>query len=88
VLEWKGPVGDETKATAMNNEFSVQDMSVAEKLIAMEKLWDSLRDVPGNVPSPAWHQEVLEERERRLASGEATVSSLKEVRKRLETLGQ
>lgn len=71
----------------MNNEIPVHEMTVAEKLRAMETLWDSLRNVPGDVPFPEWHQEVLEQRARRLESGEATVSSLEDVRKRLESLG-
>lgn len=72
----------------MSGDFSVQDMSVSEKLDAMEKLWESLRSVPDALSSPDWHQAVLEDRDRRLRDGDATVSSLEEVRQRLEKLGQ
>ncbi|MCC7337779.1 MAG: addiction module protein [Pirellulaceae bacterium] len=72
----------------MSGDFSVQDMSVSEKLDAMEKLWESLRSQPDDLSSPDWHHAVLADRERRLRDGEATVASLEDVRKRLEKLGQ
>lgn len=62
-------------------------MSVAEKIQVMELVWESLRQRPDEVPSPEWHQQVLEERPRRLASGEATISSWDEAKKRLNELG-
>lgn len=72
----------------MSSDFSVQDMSVAEKLDAMEILWESLSRVPDALDAPDWHRAVLADRERRLRGGEATISSLEDVRKRLEDLGQ
>ena len=35
----------------MSGDFSVQDMSVSEKLDAMEKLWESLRSQPDALSS-------------------------------------
>ena len=72
----------------MGSDFSLDNMTVADKLNAMERLWEPLRDTPDNVPSPDWHLEILEERERRLANGQATASSLQDVRNRLENLGK
>ncbi|MBI3345337.1 MAG: addiction module protein [Gammaproteobacteria bacterium] len=46
-------------------------MSLAEKLQAMEALWDDLSRNPDTLESPAWHEEVLRERQQRIASGEA-----------------
>ena len=40
-------------------------MSVEEKLQTMEALWQSLS------AEPAWHEEELAERERKIESGEA-----------------
>ena len=59
-------------------------MPVAEKLKLMETLWDSLyiHSAVG-VASPAWHGAVLEERLRRLASGEETVAPWKEAKERI-----
>jgi putative addiction module component (TIGR02574 family) len=48
-------------------------LTVAEKLRAMERLWDDLTRAQADVPSPAWHRDVLEARERRLAAGQERV---------------
>ena len=59
-------------------------MPVAEKLKLMETLWDSLCAQPaGDIGTPAWHGEVLEERLRRLASGEDSVAPWKEAKERI-----
>ena len=49
----------------------LNEMSVEEKLQTMEALWESLSVNPDAVESPAWHEEELRERERKIASGEA-----------------
>ena len=41
----------------------LQEMTVDEKLEAMEALWADLSRVPVQFESPAWHQAVLAERE-------------------------
>ncbi len=46
-------------------------MSLAEKLQAMEGLWDYLSRHPDTLKSPAWHEDVLRERQQRIASAEA-----------------
>lgn len=45
-------------------------MTVAEKLRAMELLWADLSRDDAQVESPAWHAEVLHDRETRIESGE------------------
>jgi hypothetical protein len=44
-------------------------MTVAEKLRAMEMLWADLSRNEAQIESPAWHEEVLQEREARIQSG-------------------
>lgn len=46
-------------------------MSVEEKLQTMEALWQSLSADPAAVESPAWHEQELAERERKIESEEA-----------------
>jgi putative addiction module component (TIGR02574 family) len=59
-------------------------MPVEEKLKLMEALWDSLdARADRNVVSPAWYGEVLEERLRRLASGEETTAPWREAKARI-----
>ena len=52
----------------------LKDMTVSEKLQLMETLWEDLSRNADALESPEWHREVLEERERRIASGEAHFS--------------
>jgi hypothetical protein len=69
-------------------EIPLDQMSVAEKLQAMEAIWNSLCVRPEDVPSPEWHGRVPAERKRRLESGEATVSDWSDAKKRLQDLGR
>ena len=64
--------------------FEIDSLSVSEKLALVNRIWSSLQRSPEDVPSPDWHKDVIEERLRRLESGEAKVSPLAEVKKRLE----
>jgi len=41
----------------------VKEMTVADKLEAMELLWNDLSKNPDNIPSPGWHEDVLRGRE-------------------------
>ena len=50
------------------------EMTVSEKLQLMEALWENLSRNADALESPEWHREVLEDRERRIASGEARFS--------------
>ena len=59
----------------------IDNMSVGEKLQAIEALWDALDD--DEVKSPDWHYEVLEERSRLLDSGQAELISLDEFKKQI-----
>lgn len=44
-------------------------MTTEEKLGAMEMLWDDIcRNIP-KLPSPAWHENILKEREKNLNEG-------------------
>lgn len=47
----------------------LKDMTLQEKLAAMESLWEDLARTPEAIESPAWHKEVLEERLQSLAEG-------------------
>jgi len=46
-------------------------MTLEEKLQAMEALWDDLSRDPDTLESPAWHEDVLRERDEQVAAGEA-----------------
>ena len=64
----------------MKLDLAVEQMSIAEKLAAMEILWaDLARRAPDEV-IPEWHADVLAEREKRLASGQETVMDWEEAK--------
>jgi hypothetical protein len=46
-------------------------MTLEEKLQAMEALWEDLSRDPDTFESPAWHGDVLRERDEQVAAGEA-----------------
>jgi len=46
-------------------------MSLREKLAAMEALWEELSRTPENIESPAWHKDILDERQQRVAEGKS-----------------
>ena len=54
----------------MHVELPLAEMSIAEKLEAMEALWDDLSKRADQLPSPDWHRDVLQERKRLVESGQ------------------
>jgi len=49
----------------------LKQMSVEDKLQAIEEIWADLADTPENVPSPHWHADVLRAREKRISEGKS-----------------
>lgn len=49
----------------------LKEMTLQEKLAAMESLWEDLAGTPEAVESPAWHKDILDERQQRLAEGQS-----------------
>ena len=61
----------------------IEKMSVAERLRAIEQLWESVSKSDSNVPSPEWHGDVLSERKRQAKAGEARFLTLQELKARM-----
>jgi Putative addiction module component len=55
----------------MSKTLSLKEMTLQEKLAAMELLWDDLARCPGSVESPTWHKDILDERCQRVADAKA-----------------
>ncbi len=66
----------------MTVEAILTNLSVDEKLAAMGILWRELSSNPSELPSPAWHREVLADRLAHPADGRRM--SLREARKDVE----
>jgi hypothetical protein len=54
----------------MSITLPLAEMTTAEKPEVMEAFWQDLSLDEGNVPSPDWHKDILEERETSRHSGE------------------
>ncbi|OGL47231.1 MAG: hypothetical protein A2161_17530 [Candidatus Schekmanbacteria bacterium RBG_13_48_7] len=59
----------------------IKKMSTAERLQAIEALWDSLLDKESEIKSPEWHQNILKDRKRKIKNGKAEFISLAELKK-------
>jgi hypothetical protein len=71
----------------MSINLSLSDMTLQEKLAAMELLWEDLVRSPESIDSPAWHKDTLDERRERVAEGKAQFMNWEtaktEIRKKL-----
>jgi hypothetical protein len=55
----------------MSIKLPLHEMTIREKLAAMESLWEDLSRLPETVESPEWHKEILDQRRERVAGGTA-----------------
>ena len=58
-------------------------MTIADKFLTLEAIWDSLKHAPADVPLPAWHADVLEARRLRVKEGASTYGDWTEAKRRL-----
>lgn len=61
----------------------ISSMSTAEKLQAMEELWAELTRNADAYNSPAWHGDVLRDRDRRVAEGMETYMPWEDAKREL-----
>ena len=55
----------------MNVTLPLDQMTISEKLQAIEEIWEDLCRSAKDVPSPSWHADVLRAREDRVKEGTA-----------------
>jgi hypothetical protein len=55
----------------MATKLPLNEMTIQEKLAAMEALWEDLSRSPEAIESPEWHKDILDERRQRVAEGTA-----------------
>jgi hypothetical protein len=58
----------------------LETMTISDKLQMMETIWNNLIQVSQEMPSPAWHRDVLAARMERVNKGESTYSDWAEVK--------
>jgi len=58
-------------------------MTTSDKLRAIEELWEDLQKSSEQVPSPSWHEDVLNAREGRVKEGASSFSDWSEAKRRI-----
>jgi Putative addiction module component len=64
-------------------ELEIEKMTLEEKLRAMEALWADLSRKEQDIESPAWHEQLLKERETRVKSGQEKFESWEDAKREL-----
>jgi hypothetical protein len=72
----------------MKISLPLERMSVADKLRTMEFLWDDLCKRSDDLISPSWHEDVLVERDLRVAEGKESTYDWNEAKKRIRRSGK
>lgn len=63
-------------------------MTTAEKLRALEQIWEDLSRTAETIPSPAWHADVLRAREQRVQEGVSHYGDWTEAKRRIRRLAR
>ena len=70
----------------MNSDhISLSDLSPAEKLQLIERLWDDLTSEPNEVPIPEWQTEELERRKSNLMNNPKSGPAWEEVKQEVRS---
>ncbi len=62
---------------------AIDQMTLEEKLLAMEALWEDLCRREGRLPMPQWHKDLLDERERLVRDGKARFTDWETAKRRI-----
>ncbi|MGB0416441.1 MAG: addiction module protein [Coraliomargarita sp.] len=67
----------------MEIRLPLKEMTLADKLQAMEAIWADLSAEGSGYEPPEWHGAILEERKEQYAKGELSTSDWEEAKKRI-----
>ena len=81
-LTMLGP-SESREGQIMEVQIPLDKMTTLDKLRALERIWDDLQRKPEDVPSPSWHGDVLQVRERRVKEGSSQFSDWSEAKSRI-----
>ena len=65
----------------MHFNIPLEQMSIEDKLQAIEEIWADLAGTPENIPSPSWHADVLRDREKRISERTSHFLDIAEAKK-------
>jgi hypothetical protein len=69
----------------MQASLPLNKMTITEKLVVMNQIWDDLMRNPDDIPSPEWHNDVLSARAERVHNGEAHFKDFDSVKSELRS---
>jgi putative addiction module component (TIGR02574 family) len=64
-------------------DIPIESLSLAEKLLLMERLWEELSKHPSNLSSPEWHGDVLAARMAAVKEGKTEFVDWESAKERL-----
>ncbi len=64
-------------------EIALEKMTIEEKLKLMEEIWTDLIKLEGQISSPLWHKDILEEREKKIKNEQETILDWDEAKERI-----
>jgi putative addiction module component (TIGR02574 family) len=67
----------------MDISLPLDKMTSLDKIAVIEKLWDDLCRDPETIPSPTWHKDVLEAREKEINQGRAKFTSFDRAKEKI-----
>jgi len=67
----------------MDISLPLDKMTSSDKIAVMEKLWDDLCRDPESIPSPKWHKDVLDAREKEINEGRANFTSFDQAKEKI-----
>ena len=67
----------------MNINLPLSEMSIDEKIEAMELIWQDLGKSAEQIKSPIWHKQALDYRDIQINSGDSQFNSYQETKERI-----
>ena len=80
---WYNGAAPQTGGNMSNADISIDGLSAQQKISLMERIWSDLSQRPEELPTPAWHGDILERRRQSVLSGETDFENWDDVKKRL-----
>jgi hypothetical protein len=72
-----------SSSTTAEDELKIEELkklSKAERLQAMEALWNAMLHENGDMETPEWHEDILSQRKKIIENGSASVISLSDLK--------
>ena len=75
------------KEYLMTAPLNLNEISIQEKFVILEELWESMsHDATASGFTPAWHLDILAQREQNIVNSQSSFSNLEDAKKRLQKL--